>query len=520
MAKKKINRAQIIAAAAKKAMAMALQGLRKKTAPIAAWFASPKSRGRRAAEIAVWSAIVFLLFFGYRILYTPSNLRRIWEVLPSNFKFKYWWDCLSAALPYHSLDYSLGFIPRALSGQILTFFAGAMLTGQDAAIYLFTVHVITYGLFSVIMGTMIEKAFRTRNYLMGLFPLLIIFAPSSIWYSALHYYVTYDVLLLLFSLVAFLLIRSRNEKLQWFVPICVCLGILANPTYMPFFFPLVFALLYYEFIKSGRKRTRLSGLIVTTASSFALQIHMLWTIFNDKQVGKYSRAETIAFIERKIGYTLNALERWTISGPTLGVDSSGMSASPEYATPWSDWGDWFKPTNYLIALAIGLPILIFTLAIWRRLAEGEKGFWRKSPYFLFMIAPLTLFPLHLFFSDLDRLVWSILMTQVLLLAYVFITDGQREAFARLSGIAAGKKGWTAFVLLLLGIVIPLIVFSDWQWLSPSRYLSHLPWGDDVSTILDLLVDTQWTGTHSVYFLAQVLLLAYVLTAKKKDGRLE
>ena len=522
MPKQELTYAQIIAAAAKKVMAMALQALRKKTAAIAAWFAVPKSRGRKAAEIAVWSAIVFFLFFGHRIYSNHGS-------------FSYWWDCLSAALPYHSLDYSLGFIPRTLSGQILTFFAGPMLTGQDAAVYLFTVHIITYGLFSAVMGTMIEKAFRTRNYLMGFFSLLIIFAPSSIWYSALYHYVTYDVLMLLFSLIAFLLIRSGSEKFMWFVPACVCLGILANPTYMLFFFPLVFALLYYEFIKSVRKRTRLSNLIVTTASSFALQIYMLWTIFNDKQVGKHSQAEAIAYIERKIGYTLSALDYWAISFTTFGTDSSGTSMAPEYTTPWSDWSGWFKPMNFLIALAIGLPILIFTLAVWRKLAEGEKGFWRKSPYFLFMIAPLTLFPFHLVITDLDRLVWSILMTQVLLLAYVFIADGQGEAFARLRRISAGKKGWLAFILLLLGVVIPLIVFSDWQWLSPLRYASHLPWGDDINTILDLLADTQWTGTHSAYFLAQVLLLAHVLiaggqekafarlkgiAAKKKEGRLE
>ena len=462
MPRDKLRRAQIIAAAAKKVMAIALEELRKKTAPIAAWFASPKSRGRKAAEIAVWSVIVFVLFFGYRFYFSHGS-------------FSYWWDCLSNALPYHSLDYSLGFIPRALSGQILTFFAGATLTKHDAAVYLITVYVITYGLFSIIMGTMIEKAFRSKDYLMGLFPLLYIFAPSPVWIHQLFSYLKYDELMLLFSLFAFLLIHTRNEKLQWFVPICVFLGILANPTYMLFFFPLVFALLYYEFIKSGRKRTRLSKLIVTTASSFALQIYMLWTIFSDGQVGKYSLTEAIAYVERKIGYTLSDPERWSISTTTFGMVSSGRPMSPEYTTPWSDWGDWFKPMNFLIALAIGLPILIFTLSIWRRLAKDQKGVLRKSPYLLFMTAPLTLFPLHLFFADIDRLLWSMLLTQVLLLAYVYITDGQEVAFARLKRILAGKKGWLAFILLLLGIAVPLIVFSNRQLLLPAEDLSHLPW---------------------------------------------
>ena len=463
MAKKKTNRTQIIAAAAKKTVAMVLQGFRKKTAPVAAWFASPKSRGRKTAEIAVWSAIVFLLYFGYRIFFNHSS-------------FSYWWDCLSAALPYHSLDYSLGFIPRALSGQILTFFAGKTLTGQDAAIYMVTVNFITYGLFSIIMGTVIEKALRTKNYLIGLFSLLFILAPSPVWFHAFFRYINYDVLLLLFTLFAFLLLRSGNEKLQWLVPACVFLGILANPTYMLFFFPLVFALLYYEFIKSGRKRTRLSNLIVTTASSFALQIYMLWTIFNDKQVGKYSFTEVVAYIERKIGYALPLPLRWDIGFTSFGVDADGASISAAYATKWADWGAWYNPMNYLIALAIGLPILIFTLAIWRRLAKGEKGFWRKSPYFLFMIAPLVLFPLHLFFMDVDRILWSILLTQVLLLAYVFITDRQGEAFEQLRGFVAGKKGWLVFVLLLLGIVIPLIVFHDPVWLDPMVWtLSNTPW---------------------------------------------
>ena|GEM_PF-6083516 len=420
-------------------------------APVLA--APPKSRGRRYAETVAWSAVVFWLFIAYRVrvLYGASVGAWISAFLSPSFQ-------VPAA---HTLDYSMGFLPRALSGQLLTFFTGGSITGQAGGAYFLTMNVITYGLLSLILGRLIEKAINAKNYLLAIFPLLIIFTPQAVW-SRTFPHKTYDTLMLLFALAAFFLIR--NEKLMWFAPVCACLGILTSYSFIVLFFPLVFAMQYYELIKSGLKRTRLYNLIATTASSFALEAFMLWALLHGELVSKYSYEEAITYLEGKAGYAFSKLEEWYfITGSVFGRHADGQKATFSDLIVWPRY-DWFDPAFYVTALLICAPILIFTLAAWREHIKGGKGFWEKSPYMLFMLAPAIIFPVFLVYGDLDRLVSAVLFTQVLLLAYALFADGQNEAFGRLKEISAGKRHWLLYAAVLLGVIVPLMVFRSASWL--------------------------------------------------------
>jgi len=413
----------------------------------------PKSRGRRYAEIAAWSAAVFWLYFSHRI-----NI--------GHFIMFFLSPSYQAPL-VHSMDYSLGFLPRVLSGQLLSFFAGGSMTGRAAGAYFLTLHFVTYGLLSLILGRLIEKVLSAKNYLMALFPLLIIFTPQTVWlrFFSDEYL---DTLMFLFALVAFFLIR--NEKLMWLVPVCTCLGIMASESFLLLFFPLVFALLYYEFIKGGRKRARLFNLIATTASSFALWVYFQWAVSHSELVSKYSYAEAIAYLERKTGRVFaDELFSNYVSGGVFGKILDGRNFPLARINAWSQF-NYFYPKYYVYALLICAPILIFTLAIWRRHIKGEEGFWKKSPYMLFMLAPAILFPAFLVFMDMDRLVSSVLFTQVLLIAYVFFADGQNGAFTRLKEIGTGKTRWLLYAAVILGVIVPLMVFRDAFLLNPPFFI--------------------------------------------------
>jgi hypothetical protein len=141
----------------------------------------------------------------------------------------------------------------------------------------------------------------------------------------------------------------------------------------------------------------------------------------------------------------------------------GQNATLLDASIWSRY-DWFDPIFYVTALLICAPILLFTLTIWRKHMKGVKGFWMKSPYMLFTLAPAIIFPMFLVFGDIDRLVSAVLFTQVLLLAYAFFADGQNEAFIRLKEISTGKYRWLLYVAVLLGVIVPLMVFRSTIWL--------------------------------------------------------
>ena len=187
-------------------------------------------------------------------------------------------------------------------------------------------------------------------------------------------------------------------------------------------------------------------------------------------MSRYSHAQAISYLEAKIGRALTDFEHWSISTVIFGKYSSGEPASPLESSAWSTRYVYFDPKFYVSALLICAPILIFTLAIWRWLAKGEKGFWRRSPYYLFMLAPLVIVPEFLFFADIDRLVWAALLTQVLLAAFVYMADGQNGAFTRLKECSLGKNRWNVYLALLLGIVIPLLLFSVPAWLNPGAFM--------------------------------------------------
>jgi len=408
--------------------------------------APPKSRGRRYAEIAVWSITVFWLYFFQRFKIGEF----IGFLLSPSFQ----------APLRHTPDYSLGFLPRVLSGQLLTFFSGGAMTGPAAGAYFLTLYIITYGLLALILGILIEKAIGAKNYLMAMFPLLIIFTPQAVWIVFFQVN-TLDTPMFLFALAAFLLIR--NEKLMWFVPVCVCLGVMVSESYILLFFPLVFATQYYELIKGSLKRTRLFNLIATMVSSFAMWFYMQWAVLNSELVSKYSFAEATAYLERKAGRAFT--KDWYVRSGIFGKIFDGQDFALININAWSQF-DYFKPVYYVLALLFCAPILIFTLAIWRGHMKGESGFWEKSPYILFMLAPAIIFPAFLVFADMDRLVSAVLFTQVLLLAYVFFADGQNAAFLRLKEMGAGKYRWLLFVAVLLGVIVPLLLFRGPYWLNP------------------------------------------------------
>jgi len=436
-----------------------------------------KSAGVGAANlkaVAGYSAVVFALYIGFR-MYALTKEMVGGATLYKIFMFFSW--VFQGGAAYHSLDYSMGLLPRALTGQILSFFTGGALTGRAAAIYLLAAFAITYGLFSVIVGMLIEKAVRTENYPMAMFPFLFILAPLSVW-ARTFFDMNFDTFMLLFALLAFLLLlRSKNEKLLWLVPLLSCLGILANYAYALLFFPLLFALLYYEYIQSGLKKSGLARLIVTTGSSAALGLYMMVAPFYSElmhRIGlyKYDYDQAIALLEGRVGRALDPHELLYISHTIYGKIPCGdlytyVPIKMGEFGAFSPIYGWFQPRYILCAALLCLPVCVFSLLVWRRMAKGEAGFLKRSPYYLFMLAPLIILPGFAVFSDIDRLVWSALLTQLLLVIYVFFKKGEDAAFERMKEITKRDKLALACIVLFgLAILLPLLVFKDDKLLNP------------------------------------------------------
>ena len=434
--------------------------------------------------IAGVSALVFALYMGFR-LYATTKL------LAGRFSFldmlSYAWWTLCRGTAFHSLDYSMGFVPRALTGQVLTFFTGGAITERAAGIYLLLAYVLTYALFSVVIGILIEKAARAENYIMAMFPFLFILAPVPVWYRSFTF-ANYDTFMLLFALLAFLpMLWSKHEKPLWLVPVFSCLGILTNYAFALLFFPLLFALQYYAYIQSGLQKTRLAQLLVTAGSSGALALYSVAAPYNSEWMHKlglyrYSCAQAIAYLEEKLGHVLEEADRLYIANTVFGMDARGgsfVAIPPGRLTAFSPLAGWFHPKFYGNALLICAPIVIFTCIVWRRMAKGETGFWKRSPYYLFMLAPFFLVPAFMVFQDIDRLVWSVLLAQLLLMVYVYLKNGQSGAFGRMGEITKKDKlAIAGIAVFLLAILLPLLFFKTGEWLNahPGN------WGDVLGSI--------------------------------------
>jgi len=434
----------------------------------------------RWKTVAWYSGVVFILYIGYR-MYSLTRLATTMTGLATSrfailemIAFFTW--IFNGGTAYHSLDYSMGFLPRALTGQILSFFTGEMLTDRAAAVFLLVAYIIAYALFSVIIGILIDKAARAENYLMAMFPFLFILAPLAVWFRS-FFFMNYDTFMLLFALLAFIiLLWSKNKKLLWLVPVLSCLGIMANYAYALLFFPLIFALQYYTYIKSGLMRLRLVQLIVTTVSSAALTAYMTLAPFYSEllyRLGlyRYNYEEAVAYLGDKLGRELTGHEILYMSYTVFGMgptpeDTWVPIATGAFSALHPDVG-WFHQRFYINATVIIIPMLFFAFRVWWRMAKGETGFINKSPYYLFMLAPFIIYPAFMVFADIDRLVWSALLAQLLLMIYVFIQNGQNKAFEWLKQITKKDKlAILIIILFALAIILPMLRFNDSQWLNP------------------------------------------------------
>jgi len=394
-------------------------------------------------KTAAYSIIVFMAYMGYR------SYRNVFDL--KNFS-----AIMTEIAPLHLLDYSMGFLPRALSGQILTLLA-PNITDKAVGIFLIAVNVLAYGTLCFILGKMLMKSVSTKNHLLTLFVVLFIFMPASVW-SLMFFFgnINYDAFLLMFTLFAFLAIKE--EKLQWLVPIFSCLAIMANYAYVLLLFPFIFAVLYYEYAKSGFQKTRGRNLAVTTLSSLLMEAYMIFAVMHSSLVSKYSPAEAIAYMENKIGhsfvdgfipqYICGTVFGW-YGGPQV-LDKVTIVGNPEAFVPW----------KIVPALLFCAPVLLFTFTAWLLLMKDERGFLKKSPYILFMIAPLALIPASFVFMDYDRLAWGVIITQGLLLAHVYLSRDE-AVFSRMKDFADKHRlVYIAFAVLILIQVIFGIWFMD------------------------------------------------------------
>ena len=423
---------------------------------------TPKSRHRRCCEIAGWASLVFVVLHAYRIISFFG-----WRGGFSIFLSRFW-----VGTELHALDYSLGFLPRAFSGSLLRLFVpAAYITESTIVVYLMIIHVLTYALLAVIMGMLIERALSTKNYMMCLVVALCIFMPQQIWYWSFSVMI-WDTFLLLFALCAMLCVR--HEKLKWFVPLLIFMGIATNFVFILLLFPLVFALMYYEVVRSGFKRSRLVHIISTTVGTFFFWGFITWAIFNDHILSRVNVTQGIEFVQQRVGRPLPPVWLWYISVNSFGACSCGEVLSLGYAFEFAHrpFTDFLQ--LYLLIFLVSLPICTFALFIWRKFARHAKGFWQKSPYLLFMIAPLAMFVITLLITDRDRGVWGALFTQILLLAYLFIHDWQSEVFAQIKAFFPKKHRWVWITAaVLIGISLTAILFSGEGGIAPHDPLIHL-----------------------------------------------
>jgi NADH:ubiquinone oxidoreductase subunit 6 (subunit J) len=245
------------------------------------------------------------------------------------------------------------------------------------------------------------------------------------------------------------------------VPVFVLLGFAANYAFLLLFFPLIFAILYFDYSKNGREGWRFAHLGVTTVTAFAMYVYMTWAVYHTERVSKYNHLEAIAYMEEKLGHVLSSFTRWYISYAVFGIDfDSGRKLTTLDNTPWGSdfYANYFSPIALLTAILLCVSTLAFAFLLWKRAARKEQGFFNKSPYYLFMVAPLLLPLAYLIFWDIDRLAWSTLLTQTLFIAHTYSEKEKDTAFAPFERIK-GRKRLLICVALLLCIAVPMFVFD-------------------------------------------------------------
>lgn len=328
-------------------------------------------------------------------------------------------------------DYSHGYMPRALLGEIFSWFTPTI-SIKFMCIASFAVCVVLCLLVAIVGGHLIRKAEQKPSviFLVALWISSPIFMPlMSGWLGIV------DIYFISFTLIAFII--NENKFARCFVPVIMLTCFMLHQAYIFLYMvPMAIALLY-DFFKN--KKYIRDGLLCGF-TYISLIVASLITLTNRTLSGFNSTEEIVDYMIQKADFEIS---RDWLTGLVQYEHFSGMEYMFDKITTT------MSIKNLLGIFVIFLPIFVLFAYGWIRAIRNSEKKHEKFILSLCLIHPLSTVPAYILGLNWNRWTSAIITSQCLL--YLFMLYRKNEsvtlAFSKIYDFI--KKHFIVVVLYLI-----------------------------------------------------------------------
>lgn len=323
-----------------------------------------------------------------------------------------------STVTYHLFDYSIGFVSRALVGEIITWFTDTVSLKLVLTVSRTTVFTL-FILQSAVAALVFKKAFLKKNYLICAAAVAFVCSPVTVL-SFVYNLGLLDQYNLVLS-VLFLYISDTKAALVLTPVICV-LGLLVHHEFAYALMPAVFLiLLYYICTEKRLRRARIACLAFTACVAGALTVYF---VFFEKNHLTMTEPELNAYLAGKF----KEYDTFGIYTDYYTFYFFGKDSGETYANLFDKIQHLFgltatntNRTAMARIIAVLFPFYALLAHFWIFALRRAKKL-EKLPYLGFLLLPLTLAATWLISDDLLRFADESFLENFLLLAAVVKKD--------------------------------------------------------------------------------------------------
>ncbi len=301
---------------------------------------------------------------------------------------------------FYLIDYSVGFVSRALVGHIISLFTNKI---SFVFILRLTRVVVWLSLIlqAVIAAIAIKKAWLSKSPLLCVLFLFFAISPHTVIPNVINFGVldTYNLLL------AILYIYISDTRAAYIMAPVICFtGIILHYEFALAYLTAILSIELYHICagKTGRK-LRTAVFFLTAAGSAALTVYL---VFFSKYHTKMDASELYDYMCSK--YDAYDLRVWGvfkeyftyyIYGDFQGIDYSSPAKFVSFLINYAI--ERINPTSHLFYALSTFPVFGLLGYLWVYICKRkEKG--RRLPYLVFLLQPLTLAAAMVVSTDTSR----------------------------------------------------------------------------------------------------------------------
>ena len=321
------------------------------------------------------------------------------------------------------IDYRVGFVSRALIGEIFSWFTDTVTFTQISVVSYIAIG-ISLIMQSFLAALVLRKAIRENNTLMILLVGFLVCSPITItwnlspWGSSAHVLGLFDV----YALIIFFIYLFAAQSTTMFIlsPFLVFLGMTIHYFFALTFLPGIVALQFYFLCRDKTDRKpRLAFFVLTCAVGIITTIYF---VFCAKNAAKISSDDLNNLMRSKwSGDFFQSYFEFYIYGNYDGIDYSTPGAFLRFMLDYTiNEVGLFQKQKVCYSLMAAVPIGICSVYWFKLYAKADKT--RKPSFLCFALLPIFLIAALLLSTDKWRFLSTWVIMELSILYTLYLTD--------------------------------------------------------------------------------------------------